>query len=41
MEVFTAPTESNDGRLVMVTGRTDVAKFRSNPRFTIRVEVPR
>lgn len=39
MEVFTAPTESNDGRLVMVTGRTDVAKFRSNPRFTIRVEV--
>lgn len=39
MEVQTAPTESEDGRLIMVTGRLDVEKFRSNPRFTIRVEV--
>lgn len=38
-EWWTAPAESEDGRLVMVTGRKDVAKFRENPRFSIRVEV--
>lgn len=36
---WTAPAESEDGRLIMVTGRKDVEKFRSNPRFNIRVEV--
>ena len=36
---WTSPTESEDGRLIMVTGRRDIDKFRSNPRFGIRVEV--
>lgn len=36
---WTAPTESENGRLILVTGRKDVDKFRSNPRFTIRAEV--
>jgi hypothetical protein len=36
---WTCPTESEDGRLVMVTGRRDVEKFRDNPRFNIRVEI--
>lgn len=36
---WTAPTESEDGRLVMVTGRRDIDRFRSNPRFSIRVEI--
>lgn len=36
---WTAPTESESGRLIMVTGRRDVKKFRDNPRFNIRVEV--
>lgn len=36
---WTAPAEADDGRLVMVTGRKDVAAFRNNPRFSIRVEV--
>lgn len=39
MDLWTSPTDSADGRLVMVTGRLDVAKFRNNPRFSIRVEV--
>lgn len=39
MELWTSPTETADGRLVMATGRLDVEKFRSNPRFTIRVDV--
>lgn len=38
-EWWTAPAEGNDGRLVMVTGRRDVKKFRENPRFDKRVEV--
>lgn len=38
-EWWTAPAESDDGRLIMVTGRKDVAKFRENPRFNIRVEI--
>ncbi len=36
---WTAPAESENGRLIMVTGRKDVDKFRNNKRFTIRVEV--
>lgn len=36
---WTAPTESESGRLIMVTGRVDVEKFRANPRYSIRVEV--
>ncbi len=36
---WTAPAETDDGRLIMVTGRSDVASFRKNPRFSIRVEV--
>lgn len=36
---WTAPTQSESGRLIMVTGRKDVMKFRENPRFSIRVEV--
>lgn len=36
---WTAPAESEDGRLIMVTGRRDVARFRQNPKFSIRVEI--
>lgn len=36
---WTAPADTDDGRLIMVTGRKDVAQFRNNPRFSIRVEV--
>lgn len=36
---WTAPAETDDGRLIMVTGRADVARFRNNPKFTIRIEV--
>lgn len=36
---WTAPAESEDGRLIMVTGCRDVAKFRDNPRYNIRVEI--
>lgn len=36
---WTAPTESENGRLIMVTGRKDIEKFRSNVRFKIRIEV--
>ncbi len=36
---WTAPAESENGRLIMVTGRKDVEKFRTNPRFSIRIEV--
>lgn len=38
-EWWTAPAEGSDGKLVMVTGRRDVKKFRENPRFDKRVEV--
>lgn len=38
-EWWTAPAESSSGELIMVTGRKDVAKFRNNPRFNIRVEI--
>lgn len=36
---WTAPADSESGRLIMVTGRRDVDRFRSNPKFKIRVEV--
>lgn len=36
---WTAPTESESGRLILVTGRKDVEKFRSNPKYSIRAEV--
>ena len=36
---WTAPTESEDGHLILVSGRKDIEKFRTNPRFSIRVEV--
>lgn len=36
---WTAPAEGENGSLIMVSGRTDVEKFRSNPRFSIRVEI--
>lgn len=36
---WTAPTQSESDRLIMVTGRRDVSKFRENPKFSIRVEV--
>lgn len=36
---WTAPTQSENDRLIMVTGRKDVEAFRSNPKFNIRVEV--
>lgn len=36
---WTSPTESETGRLIMVTGRRDITKFRSNPKFKIRIEI--
>lgn len=36
---LTVPAEDDNGALVIVTGRTDVAKFRDNPRFNIRLSV--
>lgn len=36
---WTSPTESENGRLIMVTGRRDIDKFRNNSRFNIRVEI--
>ncbi|MDE6269404.1 MAG: DUF695 domain-containing protein [Muribaculaceae bacterium] len=36
---WTAPAEAPDGQTVMVTGRRDVKRFRSNPRFSIRVNI--
>ncbi len=36
---WTCPTESETGKLIMVTGRRDVDKFRNNKKFGIRVEV--
>lgn len=38
-EWWTAPAESESGRLIMVTGRRDIAQFRSNPKFKTRVQV--
>ena len=36
---WTAPAEGADGRLIIVSGRRDVERFRSNPRFNIRIEI--
>jgi len=36
---WTSPAESDNGKLVMVSGRRDVDKFRNNPKFNIRVEI--
>lgn len=36
---WTAPAESESGRMMMVTGRRDVGRFRENPKFNVRVEV--
>lgn len=36
---WTSPAQSESGRLVMVTGRRNVSKFRSNPKFNIRAEI--
>lgn len=36
---WTTPTESENGRLIMVTGRRDIDKFRENPKFKIRAEI--
>ncbi len=38
-EWWTAPTEGDNGGLIMVTGREDVEKFRSNPRFIYRIGI--
>ena len=38
-EWWTAPAEAEDGRLIMVSGRNDVEKFRSKPKFSIRIEI--
>ena len=38
-EWWTAPTESENGNLIMVTGRRDIEKFKNNPKFNIRIEV--
>lgn len=39
-EWWTAPTENEDGtRTILVTGRKDIDKFRSNPRYSIRIEI--
>lgn len=36
---WTAPAESADGRLIMVSGRNDISTFRNNPRFVIRINI--
>lgn len=37
---LTSPTESIEGdKTIFVTGRSDVDKFRNNPRMSIRIEV--
>ncbi len=36
---WTSPTESESGKLIMVTGRRDVDLFMSNPKFNIRIEI--
>ena len=38
-EWWTAPAIGDKGGTVIVTGRKDVDKFRTNPRMNIRVEV--
>lgn len=36
---WTCPTDSEDGRTVMVTGRRDIERFRDDLKFDIRVEI--
>lgn len=36
---FTIPACGDSGNTVIVTGRTDVAKFRSKPKYAIRIEI--
>ncbi len=36
---WTAPAEAPDGRLIMVSGRRDIARFRENPKFSIRINI--
>lgn len=38
-EWWTSSTQSDDGSLIIVTGRDDIQRFRANPRFNIRVEI--
>jgi len=38
-EWWTSPLEDENGNLIMVTGRANVEKFRSDPKFNIRVEI--
>lgn len=40
-EWMTAPTDSerNPENVIFVTGRSDVAKFKTNPRYSIRVDI--
>lgn len=36
---WTAPAEAPDGRLIMVSGRRDINKFRQNTKFSIRINI--
>lgn len=38
-EWWTSPQEGESGEVILVTGRKDVAKFRGNKKFSIRVEI--
>lgn len=38
-EWWTAPAIADDGRDILVSGRSDVASFRHNPKFKIRIEI--
>lgn len=38
-EWWTVPTTADDGQIVIVTGRDDVARWRDNPRYKIRITV--
>lgn len=38
-EWWTAPASADNGKLIMVTGRKDVEKFRKNTKYSIRVEI--
>ncbi len=35
----TVPTTDDNGQTIIVTGRTDVSKFREKSRYSIRVEI--
>lgn len=38
-DFFTTATRAENGRTIIVTGRRDVEKFRSKPKYGVRVEV--